>query len=368
VAVSTRRVTPAVRKLHMCGIGGFSLSKTSNINPRLLSNALLSELDVRGNQASGYAFRSPVSQGVFKKAVSGAQLSMKSMSRKTTDAILHTRFATHGSIAVSANNHPVQSPDKSIDLIHNGVIYNHELIRTEIDELNNLPEVDSSVVPAILQEYDRDFNKLNMIDGDAAVAWLDRNDPDTLWVARISHSPLFIAQLEDGSFVFASTESILLDGLDKLELKPVYCEPVPERTIIGIRNGRMDIVQAIPELDKRFEDTSWYSYGKYRNMTSGGHNALGESPSYAYNEIETWDENTYTSSGSNLTPKYVAVQSAWGDILVPQSETLESEYPTLDGFFVNEYGEYFDEENGTFIGDFDDMADGGFFNNQLLFR
>ena len=352
----------------MCGIGGFSLSTTSNINPRSLSNALLSELDIRGNQASGYAFRSPASQGAFKKAVSGAQLSMKPMSRKTTDAILHTRFATHGSISVPANNHPVQSPDKSIDLVHNGVIYNHELIRTEIDELNKLPEVDTSVVPAILQEYDRDFDKLNMIDGDAAVAWLDRNDSDTLWVARISHSPLFIAQLEDGSFIFASTESILLNALDKVELTPVYCEPVPERTLIGIRNGRMDIVRAIPELDKRFEDSSWYSYGKYRNMTSGGHNTLGESPSYA--EIESWDsdyENTYTNSGSDLTPKYVAVQSAWGDILVPQAEESFTTYPKLDGFMVNEYGEYFDEIDGSYVGDFDEMADRGYFNHSLIY-
>jgi len=352
----------------MCGIGGFSLSTKSNINPRSLSNALLSELDIRGNQASGYAFRSPTSQGVFKKAVAGAQLPMKSMSRKTTDAILHTRFATHGSIKVSANNHPVQSPDKSIDLVHNGVIYNHELVRTEIDKLNKLPEVDTSVVPAILQEYNRDFDKLNMIDGDAAVAWLDRKDSDTLWVARISHSPLFIAQLEDGSFVFASTESILLNALDKLEVTPVYCEPVPERTLIGIRKGRMDIVQAIPELDKRFEDSSWYSYGKYRNMTSGGHNTIGNSPSYS--QIDSWDsdyENTVTNSGSDLTPKYVAVQSAWGDILVPQEWYGTSEYPNIDGFMVNEYGEYFDSKDGSFVGDFDDMADAGFFNQSLIY-
>lgn len=350
----------------MCGIGGFSLSTKSNINPRSLSNALLSELDIRGNQASGFAFRSPTSQGSFKKAVAGAQLPMKSMSRKTTDAILHTRYATHGSINVSANNHPVQSPDGSIDLVHNGVIYNHELIRTEIDKTNKLPEVDTSVVPAILQEYNRNFDKLNMIDGDAAVAWLDRKDSQTMWVARISHSPLFIAQLEDGSFMFASTESILLNALGKLELTPVYCEPVPERTIIGIRNGRMDVVQAIPELDKRFEDSSWYNYGNYRNMTSGGH-TIGKPSAET---IQSWDDDyefTKTQSGSDLTPKYVAVQSAWGDVLVPKQWYEGSDYPHIDGFMVNEYGEYFDQNDGSFVGDFDDMADAGFFNQSLIY-
>ena len=353
----------------MCGIGGFSLSTKSNINPRELSNALLSELDIRGNQASGFAFRSPSTQGIFKKATSGASLPLRSMSRKTTDAILHTRYATHGSINVSANNHPVQSLDKSIDLVHNGVIYNHELIRTAIDENNNLPEVDTSVVPAILQEFDRDFDKLNMIDGDAAVAWLDRNDTETLWVARISHSPLFIAQLSDDSFVFASTEDILLRAMDKLELDVVYCEPVPERTLLGIRKGRMDIVQAIPELDPAFEDTSWYNYGNYRNMTSGGHSSALSSSSYIdnYEDYEPRVCSTRTSSGSDLTPRYVVVQSAWGDILVPD-EWTPSHYPSVAGFVRNDDGEYFEAETGQFFGDYYDMKEAGFFGDELVFR
>lgn len=354
----------------MCGIAGFSLSQNSRINPRSLSNALLSELDIRGNQASGFAFRSPSTQGNFKKATSGASLPLRSMSRKTTDAILHTRYATHGSINVPANNHPVQSPDGSIDLIHNGVIYNHNLIRAEIDKLGKLPEVDTSVVPAILQEYDRDFDKLNMIDGDAAVAWLDRKDSDTLWVARISHSPLFIAQLEDDSFVFASTESIMLRALDKVELTAVYCEPVPERTLLGIRKGRLDIVQAIPELDKRFEDNSWSNYSSYRSMTAGGNTkSINSQYDIYYDDEHDMDfAETCTVSGSNLTPKYVAVQSAWGDILVPQSWNAEPDYPIIAGLVVNEYGEYFDEDNGMFVGDVDDMLDDGFIDLQSVIK
>jgi len=363
----------------MCGIGGFSLSTNSTINPRSLSNSILSELDARGNQASGYAFRSPNSTGTYKKAVSGASLSMKAMSRKSTDVLLHTRYATHGSISVPANNHPVMSPDNTIALVHNGVIYNHELIRTEIDPENLLPEVDTSVVPAILQSYDRNFDKLNMIDGDASVAWLDQNDTNTMWVARISHSPLFIAQLKDGSFLFASTEDILMRALVKsgLDAELVYCEPVPERTLIGIRNGRMDIVQAIPALDPAYEDSAWYgSYGNFRNMTSGGHNSTNGSINTYPMSISDLDEDYYFSGSrysdeewaeyndtksSNTTPRYVQFQSAWGTILKP----AEADYPNVEGLTVNDYGEYFNSA-GHFVGDHHQMEDYGLFEGYTV--
>lgn len=368
----------------MCGIAGFNLSLESSISPRELSNALLNELDIRGNQASGFAFRSNKSMATYKKAVAGSQLSLKSMSRSAKQVILHTRYATHGSINVYANNHPVESPDGSIALVHNGVIYNHDLVRTAIDPNDLLPEVDTSVIPAILQKYDRNTDKLNMLDGDAAIAWLDRNDTtETMWVARISHSPLQIAQLQDGSFIFASTESILLRALDRLSLTPVYCEPVPERTLLGIRDGRMSVVQAIPELDPAYEDTSWYNYGAYRGMTSGGHSVTaGEScgTNYDYSRDYTrsntstpwWEDysddyvQTTTASGSDLTPKYVAVQSAWGDILVPTVNRSSKAFPEIDGFTVNNYGEYFVNVTGAYAGDVNDMYESGLIS-ELVF-
>lgn len=336
----------------MCGIAGFSLSTSSEINPRQLSNVLLSELDIRGNQASGFAFRSPKSSGLYKKAVAGASLPLKSMSRSATDVLLHTRYATHGSIKTFDNNHPVESPDKSIRLIHNGVIYNHELLRGELDY--DLPEVDTSVVPAILQQFERNFSKLNMLDGDASIAWLDETDTDTMYVARVSHSPLQIAQLPDGSFVFASTESIMLNALDKLDLVPDYCEPVPERTLLKIRQGVMTDVIAIPEFDTKYEDKTWTNYGHYRNMTSGG---WGSSISVD-DEPESCVMGYKTASGSDVEPRYVRVQSQWGDVLIPDEFY---QYPPVDGMESDEYGNYYEKSTGTFMGSYEDMEYAGVF-------
>ncbi len=323
----------------MCGIGGFSLSNTSKLNPRKLSNALLTEMDIRGNQASGYAYQSRKASGFFKNAVAGAKLNLKGMPRSAQNVILHTRYATHGAIGNMANNHPVQSPDKSISLVHNGVIYNHDLVRTELDA--NLPEVDTSVIPAILEQYDRNTDKLSMLDGDASVAWLDENDLGTLKVARISHSPLFIAQLKDGSFVFASTEPILRNALKRVGVKAEFLTEVQERKLLTVRAGRLDGFESLPETDPKFQDFAWYSRGSYRNMTSGGH-GIG------------------VGGSSNVTPSVVRYASAFGDVEVPSSweqagdESTCYDFVQVEGLSVNVYGEYFDLQ-GFYIGTEEDL-------------
>jgi len=318
----------------MCGIGGFSLSSKSRINPRSLSNALLTELDIRGDQASGYAYHGKDSAGVYKKDVAGARLNLKGMSKSAKSVILHTRYATHGTISDMANNHPVQSPDQTISLVHNGVIYNHDLVRKQFK--HKLPDVDSSVIPTILQQFNRDTDKFSMLDGDASVAWLDDNDRKTLRVARISHSPLVIAQLKDGSFVFASTESILTKALKRLGLRADYFQTVPERKLLEVRNGRIDSYIDLPDTDPEFIDNSFTSYySSYRKMTSG-------------------------NKPSDSQPR--VIESLWGDVIVPSSwydGTEQMDYPTVPNLSVNQHGEYFSFD-GAFVGDYNDLVDWGF--------
>lgn len=251
----------------MCGIGGFSLSGKSKLNSRRVANVMLTSLERRGNQASGAAWHSNSSVGFLKSPVAGSRLSLKPMPRKTDAVILHTRLATHGSINDARNNHPVQSPSSNIHLVHNGVIYNHELVRKEIDA--KLPPVDSSVIPAVLESGS--LEALSKLDGDASIAWLSDNDYGTLKLARISHSPLVIAQVKDGSFFFASTPDILHEVLKKLDLKITFELVMPERTGYAIRSGRIIETLSIPELDPAYE----YVYAmpqsksKFRSMTSG---------------------------------------------------------------------------------------------------
>jgi predicted glutamine amidotransferase len=343
----------------MCSIAGYSLSENSRIQPRKLAKALLREMDVRGNQASGYAWQSSTGSGIFKRDVAGASLSMKPMSRGTRVAVLHTRYATHGSIKDNANNHPVLSPDKTVALVHNGVIYNHDIVRGEIP--HRLPEVDSSVIPALLQTFERNTDSFDKLDGDASVAWLDDNDRLTLKVARITHSPLCIAILKDGSFVFASTESMLLIALEEMGLQAIYTEVISEKTLLTIENGSLVNVETLPEIDPKYIQKFGYNYAGFRSMTSGGHSKPDtdlddwfcqmpnvNQPSDYYGE----DLEGYYASESDPSLSYLNDPQVYG-------------YPRVVDYFCNEHGEYFDEY-GTYMGSVDDFAEMGYLSSSQL--
>lgn len=246
----------------MCGIAGFSLSQNSNIKVRKLANALLSVIEDRGGMASGYAWQHDEHMGFYKAPVSGSQLSLKGMPKDAKSVILHTRLATHGSIDDNRNNHPVISPSEDIALVHNGVIYNHHSVRRQIDA--TLPDVDTSVIPALIEQGG--VSALDDLDGDAAIAWFDRKQHNTLHVARYQHSPLVLAQVEDGSFIFCSTEQLLWRVLIQLDLEPDWMYNVKELEYFTVRDGVIVSQESLPEPK---QTNSWYDYGYYRHQTSG---------------------------------------------------------------------------------------------------
>lgn len=267
----------------MCGIAGFSLTEQSKVNPRKLAHALMCQIEKRGNQASGYAWQTSKESGIYKKDTTGSKLSMWGMPRKAKTVILHTRMATHGTIRDMSNNHPVTSPNGNIALVHNGVIYNHNRVREELPY--KLPEVDTSVIPAILQKYGQE--RFDMLDGDAAVAWLDQKTPGKLNVARVSHSPLWIANLtKDGSFVFASTELLLCTALDSLGLDYEWVIEVPEYSQYSVVNGIITDFNKLPTTAPEYEEKLVYNSNYYRNITAGGNPNWYDTPTLWASEDE----------------------------------------------------------------------------------
>lgn len=307
----------------MCGIGGFSLSGKSKLSSRRVANVMLTLLEQRGNQASGVAWHSKDGVGFIKNAVAGSRLNLASLPRKADTAILHTRLATHGSINDNRNNHPIISPSTDIALVHNGVIYNHDMIRPEI--AHALPPVDSSVIPALIESGS--LEALSKLDGDAAIAWLSGKKQGILNIARISHSPLVMAQSKDGSFFFASTESILDEALKRLGIKPAFKMVLQEREGYAIRKGRIIETLSIPQLDPAYEYayTNSYSKSKFRSATAGNAGALFGDDSY------WWDDD-------DLTPASTTDRLDWEyDFEIFLSEFIEyqpDEFFNYEGYYV----------------------------------
>lgn len=311
----------------MCGIGGFSLSDKSNLNSRRVANVMLTALERRGNQASGAAWHSRNSVGYLKRPIAGSRLSLKPMPRKTDAVILHTRLATHGSINDSRNNHPVLSPSGNTQVVHNGVIYNHDLIRPELPK--TLPPVDSSVIPALIESGS--LEALSKLDGDAAIAWLSNEDYGTLRVARISHSPMVIAQVKDGSFFFASTPDILHEVLRKLGLKSTFELVMPERTGYAIRKGKIIETLSIPDLDPAYEDRWVSNKSSFRSATSGNAKALG----YAVSGYDShwWEDDLTPATQDKYTSEY---EDDFEIFLTNYIEMNAGEFFNYDGYYVGD--------------------------------
>jgi hypothetical protein len=308
----------------MCGIGGFSLSADSKINPRKLSNALLTALEDRGYMASGFAYQTVDSQGYHKAAVAGSQLSLKRMPKNARTAIVHTRLATHGSIDDNRNNHPVMSPSHSIALVHNGVIYNHRQVRAAL-EPHFLPEVDTSVIPALIEQASGTA-RLNELDGDAAIAWLDDRDIGTLNLARVSYSPLTIAHLEDGTFVFASTEDLLWRVLIQLNLTPVWMENAPQLTHYVIRKGVICAVESLPQ--PLYDDD--YDTGYYRHQTAGAKGSYKKSYTSDY-QTGGWGYNSY--GGDWWDDESDDDNTAWDKFYAHERQMEQDEDPA-DAYYI----------------------------------
>ena len=253
----------------MCSIAGVSFSPTSTIDRRKLTAALLSAGQVRGRDASGYAWVDGEEDGVYKKDLPGSQLSTSRLPQSAGAIIIHTRAATTGSPKDNRNNHPIESPSGNIRLVHNGIIWNHQDVRRVLTSGASLPEVDTAVLPAVIEELGLDGTDL--LEGYAAAAWFDRETGGVIHLARFEDGPVAVAELEDGSIVFASTADILASALERMNLRwfGSYPEPFVElhdRDYFQLYEGEI-ITQGEVEWSEQF--TYGESYSQAKRVTEG---------------------------------------------------------------------------------------------------
>lgn len=276
----------------MCGIAGVSFSPKSKLSRRKLAHALLDAAEVRGRDASGFAWVGPDGRGFFKKDVKGSQLSVARIPANAKSMILHTRASTHGDPKVNENNHPVVSPGGNILLVHNGIIWNHAEVREALGSIGAaLPEVDSSVIGAVIETLG--LESTDLLQGAAACAWFDTETDHAINLARFDSSPVSYAELLDGTVVFASTPEILARALNELGLKWIGFHPTSFR---AMREG--DYLQLIDGQIFEQADVEWGDYG-YRSYNS--------TPAASKPGVETghshgrraWDEDDDTPSQTN---------------------------------------------------------------------
>ena len=200
----------------MCGIVAYIGSKAAV--PFLLEG--LYTLEYRGYDSAGIALvehcdkskdQTAQSLRIVKRvgAVKELDKAITPLNSQACCGIGHTRWATHGAPS-EANAHPHTDGDKSIALVHNGIIENHYDLRQELiaKGYSFVSETDTEVVVLLLKDcylQEPDFKKafancIKRLEGSFALAAIHKDYPDTMCVAR-KGSPLVVAPTEDGIYV-----------------------------------------------------------------------------------------------------------------------------------------------------------------------
>ena len=221
----------------MCGIVGYIGNKNAY---EIVINGLR-RLEYRGYDSSGVAlYNSELNvcktKGKVEKLVKKAK---KRISLDGNIGIGHTRWATHGE-PNDVNAHPILSNNKSLVIVHNGIIENYATLKNELISKGYKfkSETDTEFLVNLIEYVQETENvklgkavqlALSQVVGAYAIAIFDKKKPDEIVVARLG-SPLAIGIGDDEMFI-GSDVTPFLDFTRKV----IYIE---ERQVGVLRNHK----------------------------------------------------------------------------------------------------------------------------------
>ncbi|MFW5830420.1 MAG: glutamine--fructose-6-phosphate transaminase (isomerizing), partial [Planctomycetota bacterium] len=240
----------------MCGIAAY-------IGPLEAASVLLVALErlkYRGYDSAGIALLNGGKDLLVRKASGRLRHLQDLIDHQAVSGscgIAHTRWATHGA-PTRENAHPHCDSEQEIAVVHNGIIENHEQLRTHLEAAGILctSQTDTEVIPHLIrQHYHGDPVQaiqavLPLLEGSYAFAVIFADQPKRIIAVR-KGSPLLLGRgdstlmlasdipallphaeevctLEDGQLVDLDHDQVQLYGADGL------CEPVFNQIEIGV--------------------------------------------------------------------------------------------------------------------------------------
>lgn len=194
----------------MCSVVGYIGKKQS----RQVVLDGLSRLEYRGYDSAGFACLDQDNSQLMYAKAAGALSNLVGMFRDQpingAVGIGHTRWSTHG-VANQQNAHPHFDCQKTISLVHNGIIENHVSLKADLEAQGHVfdSETDSEVIAHLLEQALSDKRKtvatavssvINKLTGAYAFVAVLQEHPDMLIVAR-KGSPLCVGIGDSEMFV-----------------------------------------------------------------------------------------------------------------------------------------------------------------------
>jgi glucosamine--fructose-6-phosphate aminotransferase (isomerizing) len=190
----------------MCGIFGY-------VGPRDAARTCvegLRQLEYRGYDSAGVAGVNSAQQIEAVKEVGRIQVLEQAIQQSQplwSATIAHTRWATHGQVT-RENAHPHMSRNKTLALVHNGIIENHQELRDELERCGTrfLTQTDTEVVAELIAHHDEGdilvavARAAKKLAGSFALAIVHHQHPDWIILAA-KDCPLAIGFGEQEVFI-----------------------------------------------------------------------------------------------------------------------------------------------------------------------
>jgi glucosamine--fructose-6-phosphate aminotransferase (isomerizing) len=201
----------------MCGIVGY----IGNRDGADIVLAGLKALEYRGYDSAGIALLDKDNKATLLKQVGRVdgleKLLAEDQSGDAHVAIGHTRWATHGGPSV-VNAHPHSNTDKTIFVVHNGIIENYADLKAwlQTEGYKFVSATDTEVLPHLIDHYFKQSNSfeeaftkaLKEVRGAYAILASTTHEPGKLYAARLS-SPMVIGVGQDECIVASDPSAIL---------------------------------------------------------------------------------------------------------------------------------------------------------------
>ena len=282
----------------MCGIVGYN----GSLDAKEILLKGLEKLEYRGYDSAGIAVRNDEGITIFKEKGRIADL------RKAVDGdvearigIGHTRWATHG-VPNKVNAHPHQSESGRFTLVHNGVIENYHLLKKAYLKGTQVQsDTDTEVIVQLVDLFSQEglstveaFRKtLGLVHGSYALALLDKEDAETIYVAK-NKSPLLVGVGEEFNVVASDAMAMLqvTDQFIELHDKEIVIVKKDSVEITTLDGRKVEREPFTAELDASDIEKGTYPHYMLKEMD--------EQPGVVRKIIQAYDRNGELAIEENI--------------------------------------------------------------------
>ena len=274
----------------MCGIVGYL--GTKNASEVIVDG--LSKLEYRGYDSAGVAVCNDGELEIrkFKGRLAVLAEDIEKNEMKGHLGIGHTRWATHGEPS-DVNSHPHFNMDKTIAVVHNGIIENYMELKEELKEdgVEFKSETDTEVIAHLVDKYyegnllDAVYKTVARLRGAYALGVICKDNEDELVAVR-KDSPLIAGVGEGENFIASDIPALL-----KYTRKVYFLE---NGEVVHIKGNELKIYDAERNpVEKEIYDVKW----DIEAASKGGYDCfmlkeINEQPEGVKNTLERrLDEN-----------------------------------------------------------------------------